>query len=108
MRSSYELITKAQNIGRYAADLAHDGSVADLSTSAHHPGDDTGRVVLEAYRKFGATSVRDVLEAYQSGYNNKAADLGDPVVRMIQIKNGIHYALPGATDEEIKAIKDQL
>ena len=108
MKSSYELITKAQNIGRYAADLAHDGSAADLSPSAHHPGDDTGRVVLEALRKFGATSVRDVLEAYQSGYNNKAADLGDPVVRMIQIKNGIHYALPGATDEEIQAIKDQL
>ncbi|KLI90456.1 hypothetical protein AA310_01315 [Arthrobacter sp. YC-RL1] len=108
MKSSYELITKAKNIGRYAADLAHDGSSANLSPAAHHPGDDTGRIVLEAYRKFGAPAVLDIVEAYQSGYNNQAAELGDPVIRRVQIKNGIKYALPGATAREIQDIEHEL
>lgn len=50
MKSIYELIAKAQNVGRYAANLARDGSVATISEDTHHPGDGTGRVVLEACR----------------------------------------------------------
>lgn len=105
MSSSNDLIVKARNIGKYAADSAHvTGGTSTISTDTHHPGDDTGRLVLAAYREFGSSAVRPIVEAYQGGYNNQAAEHGDPVIRMAQIKNGIGYALPDATDAEIEDI----
>lgn len=108
MGTSQELINRAANIGRYAANNEHVTGAATISSAAHHPGDDTGRLVLEAYRRFGASAVREVVEAYQGGFNNQAAENGDPVISRIQIKNGIGSALPGASDEEIRAIEDEL
>lgn len=108
MNSSNELIIKARSIGKYAANLAHGEATSNIAAGAHHPGDDTGSVVLEAYRAFGLSSVIEIIEAYQGGYNSQAAELGDPVVRRAQIKNGIGWALPSATKEEIRAIKDEL
>lgn len=110
MASSNELISKAKNIGKHAAESAHvTGRASRISADTHHhPGDDTGRLVLAAYREFGSSAVRSIVEAYQGGYNNQAAEQGDPVIRMVQIKNGIGYALPGATDSEIEHIADSL
>lgn len=109
MASSNELIVKAKSIGKFAADSAHvTGATSTISADTHHPGDDTGRLVLAAYREFGSSVVRPIVEAYQGGYNNQAAERGDPVIRMAQIKNGIRYALPDATDAEIENIMDAL
>lgn len=109
MASSNDLNIKAKNIGKYAADNAHaTDATSTLSANTHHPGDDTGRLVLDAYRKFGSSAVRPILEAYQGGYNSQATEYGDPVIRMVQIKNGIGYALPNATAEEIIAIEQEL
>lgn len=95
-----QLIVRAQNVGQYASDQAHALSKS-VEGGAHHPGDDTGRLVLEAYRTYGAEDMRAVVRAYQGGYNARAADLGDYVIRWPQIKAGIHWALPGATDQEL-------
>lgn len=104
------LIVRAQQAGQLAASLAHDAEGTSASTmgDAHHPGDDTGRLVLEAYRAFGAEELKAVLRGYQAGYNARASELGDYVVRWIEIKNGINWALPGATDEEARSIKAAL
>lgn len=106
MSSLNNLIVRAQEVGQYAADLAHASEGAPASTvgDAHHPGDDTGRLVLEAYRTYGAEEMLAVVRGYQGGYNARAADFGDYVVRWPEIANGIEWALPGATDEEARAI----
>lgn len=104
------LIVRAQQTGRLAAGLAHDaeGTPASTVDDAHHPGGDTGRLALEAYRAFGIEELKAVLRGYQAGYNARASELGDYVVRWSEIKNGISWALPGATDEEVRSIKAAL
>ncbi|MGO1230549.1 hypothetical protein [Glutamicibacter arilaitensis] len=106
MGSINNLIVRAEKVGRYAADLAHDGSQAFPPTDkAHHPGDDTGRLVLEAFRNYGIEEMNSVIVGYQRGYNARAQELGDSAVRWVQIRNGIGWALPGATEAEEEAIK---
>lgn len=111
MKSLNELIVRAQHVGQCAADLAHEaGEEGPASTvgDAHHPGDDTGRLVLAAYRGYGVEEMRAVVRGYQGGYNAAAADLGDYVVRWPQIVAGIGWALPGATEDEAAAITTAL
>lgn len=107
MSSINNLIVRAEKVGRYAADLAHElhkGAAVIAVGNAHHPGDDTGRLVLEAYRNHGAEEMKSVIKGYQAGYNARAQELGDDHVRWVQIKNGIGWALPGATETEQAAI----
>lgn len=107
MKPLNELIVRAQRVGQYAAELAHDaGEEGPASTvgDAHHPGDDTGRLVLEAYRGYGVETVPAVVRGYQGGYNARAADFGDTVVRWPEIARGIAWALPGATENEARLI----
>lgn len=106
MSSINNLIVRAEKVGRYAADLAHDGSHALPPTDkAHHPGDDTGRLALEAFRNHGIEEMKSVIIGYQRGYNARAQELGDVAVRWAQIRKGIAWALPGATKDEEEAIK---
>jgi hypothetical protein len=101
------LIVRAEKGGRYAADLAHElrmGVAVAPGSNEHHPGDDTGRLVLEAYRNHGAEEMKSVIKGYQAGYNARAQELGGDHVRWVQIKNGIGRALPGATEAEQAAI----
>lgn len=106
MQPLNRLIVRAQRVGQHAADLAHGAEGAPASTmgDTHHPGDDTGRLVLEAYRSYGGEEVKAVVRAYQAGYNARAGELGDYVARWIEIKNGIIHALPGACEAEQQAI----
>lgn len=106
MQSLNRLIVQAQRAGRHAADLAHDAQENPASTvgEAHHPGDDTGRLVLAAYRRYGVEEMRAVVRGYQAGYNGRAADLGVYVVRRPEIKAGIGGALGGATAAEARDI----
>lgn len=107
MSSINNLIVRAEKVGSHAAEAAHSiysGLPVQPGSNAHHPGDDTGRLVLDAYRNHGAEEMKAVVKGYQAGYNAKAAELGDTAVRWIQIKNGIGWALNGATDEELTAI----
>lgn len=106
MISLNKLIVRAQCVGQHAADLAHNADRDLVSTVdyAQPPGDDTGRLTLDAYRVFGTEEVKAVLLGYQAGYNARASELGDYVVRWIEIKNGISWALPGATEEEARNI----
>lgn len=101
MDSLNNLIDRAANVGRYAAGLAGD---TDLIGDAHHPGDDTGRLVLEAYREYGAEAVRSVVAAYQFAYNEHAKEHGGQLIEQIHIKNGIGWSLAGATDAELEEI----
>lgn len=107
MSSINNLIVRAEKVGRYAADLAHQLNKSVLvspDSNAHHLGDDAGRLVLEAYRTYGAEEMKSVVRGYQVGYNARARELGTENVRLIQIKNGLRQALPGATDAELTDI----
>lgn len=107
MSSINNLIVRAEKVGRYAADLAHElhqGAAVLAGGNAHHPGDDTGRLILEAYRTHGTEEMKSVVRGYQAGYNTRAQELGTDHVRWVQIKNGIGWALPGATEAEKVAI----
>ena len=107
MNSQNNSISKAQGIGRYAAEQAQassKGAAVNAGTNSHHPGDDTGKLVLDAFRTEGAEGMKAVVKGYQEGYNARAAELGTESVSWDQIKNGIGWALPGATDEEEAAI----
>jgi hypothetical protein len=100
------LIVRAERAGRHAADLAHGagGQPATGGGEARHPGDGAGRLVLEAYRSFGVGEMRAVVRHYQAGYNARAGELGDLVVRWVEIRNGMRRALPGATGDEARDI----
>lgn len=107
MSSINNLIVRAQEIGSYAADSKHalqEDTAAVTEGNAHHPGDDTGRLVLDAYRNHCLEEMKAVVKGYQTGFNTRAQELGDTQVRWVQIKNGMAWALPGATDEELAAI----
>lgn len=107
MSSINNLIVRAEKVGRYAADLAHElreGVAVSPGSNTHHPGDETGRLVLDAYRNHGVEEMKSVVKGYQAGYNSRAQELGVDHVRWVQIQNGIGWALPGATEAEQEAI----
>lgn len=106
MSSINDLQISAEKVGRYAAKLTggSDDNAASTIGDAHHPGDDTGRLVLDAYRNHGAQAMKAVVQAYQEGYNAQAAELGIRPVEWESIRKGILWALPGVTDAEKTAI----
>ncbi|WP_159554330.1 hypothetical protein [Citricoccus sp. K5] len=59
-----------------------------------------GQLALEACRTFDTGELKAVLRGYQAGYNARASELGDYVVRWIEIKYGIN----GAAEEEARII----
>lgn len=84
MSSINNLIVRAEKVGRFAADLAHElhkGVAVSPNSNAHHPGDDTGRLALDAYRNHGAEEMKSVVKGYQAGYNARAQELGSDHVR---------------------------
>ncbi|MFF5794556.1 hypothetical protein ACFY5D_21140 [Paeniglutamicibacter sp. NPDC012692] len=93
-------IRHAVNIGKYAS--REGGSF--IGSYAHHPGDNTGRYVIEAYRGHGPEGVRAVVLAYLESYNEHARELGARQATLQEIKNGLEFALPGATEAEAEAI----
>ncbi|MCG2622992.1 hypothetical protein LVY72_13905 [Arthrobacter sp. I2-34] len=108
MKSVNELIVSAEETGRHAAEMAaqdlRGGTVVVAGTSIHNPGEDTGRLVLDAYRSHGTEAVNSAVRAYRDGYNARARQLGADTVDWEQIRNGIGWALDGATDDERAAI----
>lgn len=67
-------------------------------------GEDAGLLAVEAYRNHGVEEMKSVVRGYQAGYTVRAEELGDFVVRRVQIKNGLVGALPSATEAEKQAI----
>lgn len=111
MDSTENAVIEARKVGRYAAesdDALYKGQAVMPGTSVHHPGDDTGRLALDAYRSRGRAALRSVIQAYQDGYNDRAKELGNGTVSWEEIKGGIGWALPGATAEEQEAIATAL
>lgn len=106
MKSINNLIMRAEIEGGGAAFWAHvlPGIVPVSQDNDHNPGDETGRLVVEAYRNHGVEGMKSVVKGYQAGYNAEAKALGGTVIRWVQIKNGIGWALPGATETEQAAI----
>lgn len=102
MISLNHLIVRAQRAGQHTAELAHhaDMGLASTKDDAHHLGGDIGHLALIAYRTFGLEEAKAIMRGYQAGYNARASELGDFVVRWIDLKNGISRTLPGATEEE--------
>lgn len=95
-----DYIHYAANIGKFAS---KDGG-AFGGVYSHHPGDDTGRCVIKAYRGHGPEGVRAVVLAYLESYNEHARKLGARQATLQEIKNGIEFALPGTTEAEGEAI----
>ncbi|MHA7306638.1 hypothetical protein ACX80E_15585 [Arthrobacter sp. TMN-49] len=105
MSAIVNFIVQAEKIGQYAVNNAHGcGYAFEPGSDAHHPGDDIGRLVLDAYRNHSVEEMKAVIKAYQAGYNVKAIELGDTAVGWEQIKNGVGFALPGASADELEAI----
>lgn len=107
MSSINELMVLAGELGEYAADRLHGLSpkiVVVPQSNAHHPGYDTGDLVLQAYRSYGVEVVRPILEGYQRGYNARATERQGLLLCFVQITNGVGEALPHATEEERTAI----
>lgn len=106
-----KLVKDAEQTGRYAANLAHElgkGVTIAPDTDSHHPGDDTGRIVVKAFREHGEDGVRNVAHGYERGYNERSQHHGDTPVTREQIKNGMPYALAGVTKTEESAILSAL
>ncbi|GAA5228509.1 hypothetical protein [Paeniglutamicibacter antarcticus] len=64
MDSINQLIVQAEALGEYAADRLHGLSARIIvvpERNAHHPGYDTGDLVLQAYRSYGVEVVRSIL-----------------------------------------------
>lgn len=93
-------IQHAAHIGKYAS---KEGD-SFAGSYSHHPGDDTGRYVIKAYRGHGPEGAKAVALAYLESYNEHAGELGARQATLREIKNGIEFALPGATETEAEAI----
>lgn len=63
---SVDLRWMAQGIGVYAG-----GLTAGTNGQFGHPGDDTGRVAVAAYRQIGAAEAAEVLRSFKRGYDAK-------------------------------------
>lgn len=76
---------------------------------SHHPGDDLGRLVLDAYRKFdGAPAAKEVLAAFLERWNQLATEAGYPLTTWDRLKGGIAWALPGATEHTLAKIRSAM
>lgn len=68
----------------------------------HHPGDDTGRLMCDAYAENGAVGAIDVLDAYHGAYNEVRRAHGLPEVG----HDVLTYSLGAAAS--IRADHDQI
>ncbi|PWJ22999.1 hypothetical protein ATK17_3956 [Branchiibius hedensis] len=104
-----ELLARAKEIGAYAAELelgiAKSGSKPD--DLIHHLGDDTGRVITDAYRLAGAGLAAEVVDAYLVSFNAARARAGwAPLSREDAIHNLQWAILPqGITAEEQQEVR---
>ncbi|MEO3931438.1 hypothetical protein WMO79_01305 [Micrococcaceae bacterium Sec7.4] len=112
MNAINDVIDQARKAGRFAAGQSKSlsgGTSVIRGTNAHHPGDDVGILVLDAYRDHGRHQAVEVVNGYQDGYNARAAELGTDRVDRDQIKKGIGLALPPrTTDVEEDALRGAL
>lgn len=66
MTNLIDLIARANSVGAAAAADDADSSMND---TGHHIGDDTGRLISEAYRTAGATGAAAILDTYVDANN---------------------------------------
>lgn len=72
------MLKRAAEVGRHAAkieaSLAAHGQV--IEDRIHHLGDDTGRLIVQAYEMNGADSAADVVMTYLESFNAIRAENG--------------------------------
>lgn len=92
-----ELIAQATKVGAYAAELERGlekpGSPRGKDDHLHHAGDDTGRLVTEAYRAHGADAAAQVIEAYLAEFNRQRARDGVPALSAKQVIAHLPWAI---------------
>jgi hypothetical protein len=66
MTNLIDLISRANSVG---ATAAADDADTSMNDTGHHMGDDTGRLISEAYRTAGATGAAAILNAYVDANN---------------------------------------
>lgn len=83
------LTQRAAEIGKFASEneigLRKTGG-SHFSDDLHHLGDDTGRLIVEAFKSGGVTRAADVVDAYLKEYNEVRAAHGLP---SLSAKNAI-------------------
>lgn len=101
-------IKEITKFGREHAKLTHELGHEVSPDGIHHPGDRVGSIWLEAYRESGPLAALELIAAYQRGYDSYTEKHGLPDVRKRHIREGLFYSLPGASPEELQALKNVL
>lgn len=105
------IIEEATKTGTYAGQLDRAGRAKghNLDDKIHHPGDDTGKHVLRAYKLGGAEAASEVFAAYLHAFNAvRAADLQKPLTQQLAIAN-LQWAIPPEkiTADELADIRSE-
>lgn len=99
---------EGKKLGKYAESLEYgthpDGAVND---QIHHIGDDTGKLLAEAYHTDGLPAAVDVLVGYFDEYNANRAAHGTPELTAERASANLGWALPSdsLTPEQIEEIR---
>lgn len=107
-----QLETKAREIGRTwgAVDAREmrEGRKRAGEDELHHPGDDTGRLMWEAYEADGASAAVDVLDAYVTAYNHQRELAGQPAIPHETIRDNFVWAVSMRDDRDAqRAMRDE-
>lgn len=90
------LLTRASKVGTYAASLEVDHQ-RGTKDQIHHVGDDTGRIVTEAYREFGAEAAAQVVDEYLAAFNVARNDASIREVTPNEAIKNLSWAIPSNT-----------
>lgn len=70
----------------------HQNPTAVMPDKIHHVGDDTGRLMCDAYDQGGAPAAVDVLLAYFNAYNSERLKVGFPPIADHTIRDTLGWA----------------
>lgn len=106
------LIDAATEIGTSIGDADADAHAKGFqkidaeSDDLHHPGDDTGRLMCDAYDAVGAEGAADVLDAYLTAYNQRRRAHGLPTIAAETLTTNLGWAASiRATPEQIEDMR---
>lgn len=107
MTNVQDLIGKASKVGAWAAQLESVDENRGANDQIHHLGDDTGDLITQAYREFGADAAAQVIEAYLASFNSARSKAG---VRRITDEEAIahlEWAIrpQGISEEEQRQVR---
>lgn len=99
------LIDRAKEIGIYAAKLEIGLPAGTVDDTLHHMGDDTGRVITDAYRLAGAELAAKIIDTYLDSLNETRVNAGGVALDPHQAIRHLQWATNALTQPEQEEVR---